>query len=77
MEMEMEMEIEIFEIFEIFSFCSAAGAVAEIWTVCFVNIEFRERKKLICRASHFVNIIVACPHRLPKLPKSTQRKHAI
>jgi hypothetical protein len=47
-EMEMEMEIEIFEIFEIFSFCSAAGAVAEIWTVCFVNIEFRERKKLIC-----------------------------
>jgi hypothetical protein len=28
-------------------------------------------------ASHFVKIIVACPHRLPKLPKSTQRKQAI
>jgi hypothetical protein len=61
-------------------FCTA-GAVAEIKTVCFVNIEFRERKKLILnqvkRASHFVKIIVACPHRLPKLPESTQRKQAI
>jgi hypothetical protein len=48
-------------------FCtSAAGAVAEIQTVCFVNIEFLERK-----------IMVACPHRLPKLPESTQRKQAI
>jgi hypothetical protein len=28
-------------------FGTAAGAVAEIQTVCFVNIEFRERKKLI------------------------------
>jgi hypothetical protein len=39
------------------------------------------RKKVILnqvkRASHFVKIIVACPHRLPKLPKSTQRKQAI
>jgi hypothetical protein len=47
----------------------------------FVNIEYRERKKLILnqvkRASHFVKIIVACPHRLPKLPESTQRKQAI
>jgi hypothetical protein len=62
-------------------FCTAAGAVAEIQTVCLVNIEFRERKKLILnqvkRASHFVKIIVVCPHRLPKLPESTQRKQAI
>jgi hypothetical protein len=28
-------------------FCTAAGAVAEIQTVYFVNIESRERKKLI------------------------------
>jgi hypothetical protein len=46
-----------------------------------VNIEFRERKKLILnqfkRASDFVKIIVACTHRLPKLPESTQRKQAI
>jgi hypothetical protein len=26
------------------------------------------------RAYHFVKIIVACPHRLPKLPESTLRK---
>jgi hypothetical protein len=48
---------------------------------CFVNIEFRKRKKLILnqlkRASHFVKIIVACPHCLPKLPESTQRKQVI
>jgi hypothetical protein len=29
------------------------------------------------RASQFVKIIVACPHHLPKLPESTQRKQAI
>jgi hypothetical protein len=28
------------------------------------------------RASHFVKIIVACPHRLPKLPEPTLRKQA-
>jgi hypothetical protein len=28
------------------------------------------------RASHFVKIIVACPHRLPKLPKLTLCKQA-
>jgi hypothetical protein len=28
------------------------------------------------RASHFVKIIVACPHRLPILPESTLRKQA-
>jgi hypothetical protein len=28
------------------------------------------------RASHFVKIIVACRHRLPKLPESTLRKQA-
>jgi hypothetical protein len=28
------------------------------------------------RASHFVKIIVVCPHRLPKLPESTLRKQA-
>jgi hypothetical protein len=42
----------------------------------FINIEFHEHKKLILnqvnRASHFVKIIVACPHHLPKLPESTQ-----
>jgi hypothetical protein len=26
-------------------FCTAAGAVTETQTVCFVNIEFRERQK--------------------------------
>jgi hypothetical protein len=52
----------------LFLHCCHAGAVAEIQTVCFVNIEFRERKKLILnQASHLVKIIVACPHhRLPK-----------
>jgi hypothetical protein len=30
-------------------FCTAAGAVAEIHTVLFVNIEFHERKKLILK----------------------------
>jgi hypothetical protein len=49
----------------------AAGAVSEIQTVCFVNIVFRECKKLILnqvkRASHLVKIIVACSYRLPKL----------
>jgi hypothetical protein len=34
-------------LFHIPFFCTAAGAVAEIQTVCFVNIEFRESKKLI------------------------------
>jgi hypothetical protein len=28
------------------------------------------------RASHFVKVIVACPHRLPKRPESTLRKQA-
>jgi hypothetical protein len=28
------------------------------------------------RASHFVKIIVFCPHRLPKLPESTLGKQA-
>jgi hypothetical protein len=55
--------------------------VADKKTVCFVNIEFRELKKLILnqvkRASYFVKIIVAYPHRLPKLPESTRRKQAI
>jgi hypothetical protein len=59
-------------------FCTADVAVTEILNVCFVNVEFFERKKLkVKRASHFVKMIVACPHRLPKLPKSTQRKQAI
>jgi hypothetical protein len=50
-------------------FCTAAAAVTEI---CLVNVEFFERKKLkVKRASHFVKIIVACPHRLPKMPEST------
>jgi hypothetical protein len=59
-------------------FFTAAGAFAEIYIV---NIEFCEPKKLILnkvqRTSHFVKIIVACPHRLPKLPESTQRKQTI
>jgi hypothetical protein len=59
----------LYILYENILFCTAAGAVAEIQTVCFVNIEFRERKKLILnqdkRASHFVKIIVACPHHLP------------
>jgi hypothetical protein len=64
-----------------FSALLLVRSVAEIQSVCFVNIEFRECKKLILnqvkRASHFVKIIVACPHRLPKLPESTKRKQAI
>jgi hypothetical protein len=68
-------------LFHVPLFCTAAGAVAEIQTVFSVNIEFRERKRLILnqikKASHFVKIIVACPQRLPKLPESTQRKQAI
>jgi hypothetical protein len=47
-------------------FCTAAAAVTEILNVCFVNVEFFESKKLkVKRASHFVKIIVACPHCLP------------
>jgi hypothetical protein len=65
-------------LFHVPFFCTAAGVVTDILTVCFVNIEFFERKKLILnQASHFVKIIVACPHRLPKEPESTQGKQAI
>jgi hypothetical protein len=61
-------------LFHVPFFCTAAGVVADIMTVCFINIEFFERKKLILnQASYFVKIIVACPHRarLPKQPEST------
>jgi hypothetical protein len=34
-------------LFHVPFFCTAAAAVADILTVCFVNIEFHERKKLI------------------------------
>jgi hypothetical protein len=34
-------------LFHVPFFYTAAAAVAEILTVCFVNIEIRERKKLI------------------------------
>jgi hypothetical protein len=34
-------------LFHVPFFCTAAGAVAEIQTVFFVNIEFHKRKKLI------------------------------
>jgi hypothetical protein len=45
-------------------FCTAAAAVTEILNICFVNVEYFERKKLkVKRAFHFVKIIVACPHR--------------
>jgi hypothetical protein len=68
-------------LFHVPFFCTAAMLVQLLRyrQFCFVNIEFRERKKLILtvkRASHFVKIIVACRHRLPKLPKSIQRKQA-
>jgi hypothetical protein len=59
-------------LFHVTFFCTAMvlGAVADIQTVCFVNIELREGKKLILNqvkiASHFVKILVACLHRLPK-----------
>jgi hypothetical protein len=44
----------------------------------FVNVDFFwAKKQKVKRASHFVKIILACPHRLPKLPESTQRKQAI
>jgi hypothetical protein len=73
-------------LFHVPFFCTGAGAVAEIQSVCFVNIEFRDCKKLILnqlqvkRASHFVKIIVASAYyndNLPKLPEPTQRKQAI
>jgi hypothetical protein len=34
-------------LFHALFFCTAAAVVAEILTVCLVNIKFRERKKLI------------------------------
>jgi hypothetical protein len=44
-------------------------------------LRFRQFLKLILnqveRAYHFVKIIVACLHRLPKLPESTKHKQAI
>jgi hypothetical protein len=66
-------------LFHVPFFCTAdAAVVIEILNICLVNIEFCELKKLILnqfqRASHFVKIVVACPHRLPKLPESTLRK---
>jgi hypothetical protein len=66
-------------LFHVPFFCTApAAVVTEILNVCFVNVEFFERKKLkVKRASDFVKIVVACPHRLPKLPESTQRKQTI
>jgi hypothetical protein len=67
-------------LFHVPFFCTAAAVVTEILNICFVNIEFCQLKKLILnqfqRASHFVKIVVACPHRLPKLPESTLRKQA-
>jgi hypothetical protein len=52
-------------LFHVPFFCTGGGVVTEIYTVCLVNIEFLERKKMILnqvkRASHFVKIIVACP----------------
>jgi hypothetical protein len=38
-------------LFHVPFFCTADGVVAEIQTVCFVNIEFREHKKLILKPS--------------------------
>jgi hypothetical protein len=64
-----------------FTFPFSALLLVLLLRFILVNIEFLERKKLILnqvkRASHFVKIIVACPHRLPKLPESTQHKQAI
>jgi hypothetical protein len=61
--------------------CTAAGAVAEIQTVfCKYWVSWAQKADFepsFRRASHFVKIIVACPHHLPKLPESTQRKQAI
>jgi hypothetical protein len=34
-------------LFHVTFFCTTAGAVAEIQTVCFVNIEFHQRKNRI------------------------------
>jgi hypothetical protein len=59
-------------------FCTAAAAVIEILNVCLYILTFGIAKKLkVKRASHFVKIFVACPHRLPKLPESTQRNQAM
>jgi hypothetical protein len=59
---------------QIFMHCHAAAAVAEMLTVCFVNIEFRERKKLILNQ---VLISSNSISPVPKLPESTRRKQAI
>jgi hypothetical protein len=62
-------------------FCTATAVVTEILNIILQILSFVSAKKLILSqvtgASHFVKIIVACPHRLPKLPESTQRKQVI
>jgi hypothetical protein len=56
-------------------FYTAAAAVAEILTVYFVNIVFRECKKLILnQVFEFRPNIISC---VAKLPDSTRRKEAI
>jgi hypothetical protein len=61
-------------LFHITFFCTAAAAVAEILTVCFVNIEFGERKKLILKFSFRPNIISRVP-KLPEFKQSLIRAH--
>jgi hypothetical protein len=69
--------MDFFILRSLFLHCCWCGC-SDLDSLFIVNIEFFEPKKLILnQASHFVKIIVTCPHRLPKLPESTQRKQAI
>jgi hypothetical protein len=62
-------------LFHVPFFCTAAAAVAEILTVCFVNIEIRELKKAVFEpSSQFRPNIIS---RVSKLTESTRRKQAI
>jgi hypothetical protein len=51
-------------LFNVLFLCTAAGAAAEIQTVCFVNIEYREGKRLILnqvkRVSHLYGCVYLC-----------------
>jgi hypothetical protein len=60
-------------LFHIPFFCTAAAAVLARGGL-FLNVDFRERKKLILNQVLISSNII---RRLPKLPKSTRRKQAI
>jgi hypothetical protein len=61
-------------LFHIPFFCTAAAAAVLARGGLFLNVDFRERKKLILNQVLISSNII---RRLPKLPKSTRRKQAI